>query len=548
MSYTIFKSDGSSLTSVVDGSIDQLSTDLTLIGKNSTGFGVFINDNFVKLLENFSNSSQPNYPLKGQLWFDTTENRLKVYNGSQFVVSGGTIVSTTPPSGIASGDLWIDSLRQQLYFNDGLTTILAGPLYTADQGITGFTVEDILDSNNIQHTIVYLFVAQTLLGIFSKDTFTPKNPIAGISGTIKVGFTATSLSGMAFNVTTSKAESLIAADGTLKTPDSFVSTTASSQSTGTLSIQNLTPLILGPNANTEINVTSSLFKFKSNATNQNFQIQLLGSGGVQYPLHINAATQCFGVYTDTPTSTLDVNGNTRIRGDLTVEGTTTTVNSTVVTIDDKNIELGSVASPTNTTADGGGITLKGTTDKTFTWINSTLSWTSSEHVNLVSGKTYKINGFDVISNNSLGTGIISAPGLTSIGTLTSLQVSNINVAGNTISYVNAVNPNGDVILDPKGTGSVDVSSATVINVATPVNGTDATNKTYVDTAIKTIPLAITLTIGARSNTQIAADFLSKIFPITEHLNTSVVRVFVTDDSSIRQFALQSGTWTWQANL
>jgi len=548
MSYTIFKSDGSALTSVVDGSIDQLSTDLTLIGKNSTGFGVFINDNFVKLLENFSNSSQPNYPLKGQLWFDTTENRLKVYNGAQFVVSGGTIVSPTPPSGIASGDLWIDSLRQQLYFNDGLSTVLAGPLYTADQGITGFTVEDILDSNDIQHTIAYLFVAQTLLGIFSKDTFTPKNPIAGISGTIKVGFTSTSLSGMAFNVTTSQAQSLIAADGTLKTTESFVSTTASSQSIGTLSIQNLTPLILGPNANTEINVTSSLFKFKSNATNQNFQVQLLGSGGVQYPLHINAATQSFGIYTDLPTATLDVNGNARIRGDLTVEGTTTTVNSTIVTIDDKNIELGSVTSPTNTTADGGGITLKGSTDKTFNWINSTSSWTSSEHVNLVSGKTFKINGFDVISNNALGTGIISAPGLTSIGTLTSLQVSNINVAGNTISYVNAVNPNGNVILDPKGTGSVDVSSSTIINLATPVNGTDATNKTYVDAKVTTIPLAITLTIGARSNTQIAADFLSKIFPNTEHLNTSVVRVFVTDDSSIRQFALQSGTWTWQSNL
>jgi hypothetical protein len=307
-------------------------------------------------------------------------------------------------------------------------------------------------------------------------------------------------------------------------------------------------LILGPNANTEINVTSSLFKFKSNATNQNFQVQLLGSGGVQYPLHINSSTQSFGIYTDSPTSTLDVNGNARIRGDLTVEGTTTTVNSTVVTIDDKNIELGSVTSPTNTTADGGGITLKGTTDKTLSWVNSTLSWTSSENVNLVSGKTYKINGFDVISNNALGTGIISAPGLTSVGTLTSLQVSNINVAGNTISYVNAVNPNGDVILDPKGTGSVDVSSATVINVATPVNGTDATNKTYVDTTVKTIPLAITLTIGARSNTQLAADFLSKIFPNTEHLNTSICRVFVTDDSSIRQFALQSGTWTWQSNL
>jgi hypothetical protein len=532
----------------VDGSIDQLSTDLTLIGKNSTGFGVFINDNFVKLLENFSNSSQPNYPLKGQLWFDTTENRLKVYNGAQFVVSGGTIVSSTTPSGITSGDLWIDPVRQQLYFNDGLTTILAGPLYTADQGITGFTVENILDSNEIQHTIVYLFVAQTLLGIFSKDTFTPKNPIAGISGTIKVGFTATSLSGMAFNVIASQAQNLIAADGTLKTPESFVSTTDSSQSTGTLSIQNLTPLILGPNANTEINVTSSLFKVKSNATNQNFQIQLLSSGGVQYPLHINASTQNFGIYTDSPTSTLDVNGNARIRGDLTVEGTTTTVNSTVLTVDDKNIELGAIASPTNTTADGGGITLKGTTDKTFNWINSTSCWTSSEHINLVSGKTFKINGFDVISNNTLGTGIISAPGLTSIGTLTSLQVSNIGVSGNTISYINAVNPNGDVTLDPKGTGSVNVSNSTIINLATPVNPTDATNKDYVDTLVKTIPLAISLTIGARSNTQIAADFLSKIFPNTEHLNTSIVRVFVTDDSSIRQFALQSGTWTWQANL
>jgi len=393
-----------------------------------------------------------------------------------------------------------------------------------------------------------LFVAQTLLGIFSKDTFTPKSPIAGISGTIKVGFTATSLSGMAFNVTASQAQNLIAADGTLKTPESFVSTTDSSQSTGTLSIQNLTPLILGPNANTEINVTSSLFKVKSNATNQNFQIQLLGSGGVQYPLYINASTQNFGIYTDSPTSTLDVNGNARIRGDLTVEGTTTTVNSTVLTIDDKNIELGSIATPTNSTADGGGITLKGTTDKTFNWVNSTASWTSSEHVNLVSGKTFKINGFDVISNNMLGTGIISAPGLTSIGTLTSLQVSNIGVSGNTISYVNVVNPNGDVILDPKGTGSVNVSNSTIINLATPVNTTDATNKDYVDTVVKTIPLAIALTIGARSNTQIAADFLSKIFPSTEHLNTSIVRVFVTDDSSIRQFALQSGTWTWQANL
>jgi hypothetical protein len=81
-----------------------------------------------------------------------------------------------------------------------------------------------------------------------------------------------------------------------------------------------------------------------------------------------------------------------VSGDLTVNGTTTTINSTTLTVDDKNIELGSVSSPSDTTADGGGITLKGSTDHTFNWVNSTDAWTSSEHINLASGKEYKING------------------------------------------------------------------------------------------------------------------------------------------------------------
>lgn len=81
-----------------------------------------------------------------------------------------------------------------------------------------------------------------------------------------------------------------------------------------------------------------------------------------------------------------------VSGDLTVNGTTTTINSTTLTVDDKNIELGSVSSPSDTTADGGGITLKGSTDHTFNWVNSTDAWTSSEHFNLASGKEYKING------------------------------------------------------------------------------------------------------------------------------------------------------------
>jgi len=90
-------------------------------------------------------------------------------------------------------------------------------------------------------------------------------------------------------------------------------------------------------------------------------------------------------------------GTVAVAGNLVVNGTTTTVNSTTLTVDDKNIELGSVATPSDTTADGGGITLKGATDKTFNWVDSTDAWTSSEHINLASGKTFQLNGTAITS-------------------------------------------------------------------------------------------------------------------------------------------------------
>ena len=108
--------------------------------------------------------------------------------------------------------------------------------------------------------------------------------------------------------------------------------------------------------------------------------------------------------------------NLTVSGNLTVDGTTTTVNSTTVTVDDKNLELGSVATPTDTTADGGGITLKGATDKTFNWVNSTDSWTASEHIDLASGKEFKINGTSVLSGSTLGSGVTGSS-LTSVGTI-----------------------------------------------------------------------------------------------------------------------------------
>lgn len=122
--------------------------------------------------------------------------------------------------------------------------------------------------------------------------------------------------------------------------------------------------------------------------------------------------------TVTTTGNGSIGGNLTITGDLTVNGTTSTINSTTVSVDDKNITLGATATPSDATSDGGGITLRGTTDKTFNWVNATGAWTASEHVDLASGRALKIAGTTVISATGLGSGVLSSS-LTSVGTISS---------------------------------------------------------------------------------------------------------------------------------
>ena len=172
-------------------------------------------------------------------------------------------------------------------------------------------------------------------------------------------------------------------------------------------------------------------------------------------------------------------GVVRITGGLTVDGTTTTLNSTTLSVDDKNIELGSVATPSDTTADGGGITLKGATDKTILWDNANDNWTSSEDWNLVSGKSFKINNSILFSATSLGSGIVTSS-LTAVGTLASgaissgfgaidigtsalsagaLTVDNISIDGNTIS-----SSSGNITFN--AASSLDFGDDSVLNIGT----------------------------------------------------------------------------------
>lgn len=184
---------------------------------------------------------------------------------------------------------------------------------------------------------------------------------------------------------------------------------------------------------------------------------------------------------------VNVGGNVTITGNLTVDGTTTTVNSTTVTVDDKNLELGSVASPDNTTADGGGITLKGTTDKTLNWINATGAWTSSEHFNLASGKAYYINTNSVLNATTLGSGVVNSSltkvGLTSAGFVKSDASGNLTV--DTATYLSSESDTLQTVTNRGNTtnsGIIQQASSTNVFARTAVTATVAsTSATAVDT-------------------------------------------------------------------
>jgi hypothetical protein len=129
-----------------------------------------------------------------------------------------------------------------------------------------------------------------------------------------------------------------------------------------------------------------------------------------------AIGQAVGTSSAVSFASVQTTGDVTVGGNLTINGTTTTINSTSISVDDINITLGDTESPTDTSANGGGFTLKGTTDKTINWVQSTTAWTSSEDFNLLTGKVYEINGTTVLSATALGTEVIGSS-LTSVGTI-----------------------------------------------------------------------------------------------------------------------------------
>ena len=317
MAYTVNKTDNTASPNqytVQDGVLNT-QTDLSLIGKGYAGYGEVIAENFLHLLENFSNSTAPTKPIQGQLWYDSSEGRLKVYTGSNFTPSGGNVpYQSEAPSALTQGDLWIDSDTGQLYFYNGTSSVLVGP--PGSTGTTnGFTFDSILDSTDTSQNITKLFNDGNLIAIISEDEFTPKASISGFA-TIKKGITlSTAIADLKFQGTADDSDKLggIAAANYLRS-------NANDTATGTISIANDGGLIVGVDSDMTLTVDSSGAVISNTTLDTDIRFKVNDGGSTTTVMSINGASSRVGIGTTTPSTKLQVAGTataTAFSGPLT---------------------------------------------------------------------------------------------------------------------------------------------------------------------------------------------------------------------------------------
>ena len=423
-------------------------------------------------------------------------------NGSSRLQVAGNITSTSTTTGTMvvtggvgiSGALYAGSIQATPV---GSTTASTGAFTTLTaNGATTFTANTASTS-----TTTGTVVITGGLGVSGRINAANFDGIVGANAAAAGSFTTLGASG---NVTFSGANATIT-----MSPTGTGSVTINPATAGTINNVSIGATTKSTGAFTTLTATSATTFTANTASSSTTTGTLVVTGGT-------------GI-----SGNLYVGGNTVITGNLQVDGTTTTVNSTTISVDDKNIELGSVASPTDTTADGGGITLKGTTDKTFNWVDATDAWTSSEHLNLLTGKAYYINGTSVLNATTLGSGVTSSS-LTSVGTIgtgvwqgtsisttyTDAKVTSVNsltgaiTAQNLLDAVKTVDGSAsgldaDLLDGQNGSYYLDWTNVTnkpdpVVTVTLSGDVTGSANATLTDLASGTI--SVSTTIAANSVT------------------------------------------------
>src|SRR6056300_541694 len=327
MAYKINNTFGTLLVTLADGTIDVATTDLTLIGKGYAGFGEKLNENLVKLLENFNNTTAPANKVQGQMWYDKTNNQINVYTGSKWKPVGSTSNSATAPTSAVQGDMWFDTTNTQLYVYTGSAWTLIGPTTVAGSGVTQVFAESPEDNTGVKRSILKMVSNDTVVGVVSNLAFTPSPTETLGAALVSAGFSSIA-QGIQLSSTVSSAKFR----GTATDSDAlggvaaanYLRSNANDTTSGTLGILNDTGLTIGAGSDVTMSLSSDDFTIAQTTQDKDIIFTVNDGGTTKEALRITGSTGRIE--------------HLRV-GDLTVDGTSTIINTSTLSVEDNIIEL-----------------------------------------------------------------------------------------------------------------------------------------------------------------------------------------------------------------
>ena len=470
MAYIVNKTDGTAVTTITDGTIDN-TTSLTLFGKSYSGFGELLNEDLVKLLENSASTSAPTAPLKGEVWFDTTVNQLKVYDGTSFKPTGGAKSQASAPTSPSAGDLWVDSTNSQLYFYTGSAFILAGPVYTSGQTLSGFKIETVTNDSAVSKVIASMYSGNIRVAILSAETFTPSGA-SGLTGfaTVNAGITLRDGIGAQFAGTTTSAQFLNTAgttnsSGTVIAGGNFMRKDAAQTTTGAITIAADTGLLVGAGSDLRLTVSGIDATIANVSEDGNLSVQINDGGVTKTPIAITGSS-----------GNIALTGDVTITGNLNVSGEYANTTSNINIIDDAFVKLNTG----NSQVDAGIIaeTDSLTDDARLFWSVSDSFWTAgsnasySQIIRLTDavtdgdankGKVLKTTGAGNVKVTSLTLGAVGSNIATS-------DTSNLNVPTTGQVAESIKRWGGDAVTADAGSTGNTVAGARYVETVAPNDG------------------------------------------------------------------------------
>lgn len=340
MPYNVGYTDSQNKTPItVFDNTSNTDTSLTFPGRNVTGYGQIIAENFLSLLENFASPTEPVNPVEGQIWYnsDPTVSSLLIYNGSGWTAASGIQKSPTQP-GVAQskvGELWVDTVNQQLYVYSGTDWILVGPDFSTGLK-SGLVVEQVIDSDDVTRVVLTLYVEDRPIIIISKDSFTPKVVIPQFS-VIRTGVnianpdpTISAETGAYLGGFLPKLVGTATAADSLKIGEDIVSsgkflrTDITNVAEGNLNIKNDSGITIGVDGVFNISTSPITAKLYNNSPGSAIDLQVNTAGIPSTVLRvINGKV---GVNNLAPERDLDVKGSARFTGKIEITDTTATTN------------------------------------------------------------------------------------------------------------------------------------------------------------------------------------------------------------------------------